>query len=202
MYHSFSARLPIWEDSGWQRSCATGNSVVIDILLISWFLPVWLWERCPEISPTSFETQCHNIPENGRSIIYLIRPSLMYWVLTYCVEDPAGETKGTETRERWLLCVHLFSPPAVVCGQPALCKVLEVRLGSPRGTASEPGDISLPQIIAPRIHTVISRLWKEEGLKRTQQAGKGGWGSSFLHRGAVVTSSSPWAPHVSTLGFH
>ena len=109
---------------------------IIDILLISWFLPVWLWERCPEISPTSFETQCHNIPENGRSIIYLIRSSLMYWVLTYCVEDPAQETRGTETRERRLLCVHLFSPPAGVCGQPALWKVLEVRLGSPRGTAS------------------------------------------------------------------
>lgn len=123
------------------------------------------------------------------------------------MEDPAGETKGTETRERWLLCVHLFSPPAVVCGQPALCKVLEVRLGSPRGTASEPGDISLPQIIAPRIHTVISRLWKEEGLKRTQQAGKGGW---VLHRqwsnGPELAPSSspagtgpqPWQPAVGT----
>ena len=136
MYHSSAARLPILEDSGWQQFFAIRNGAVIDILLISWFLPVWLWERCPEISPTSFETQCHNIPENGRSIIYLIRSSLMYWVLTYCVEDPAQETRGTETRERRLLCVHLFSPPAGVCGQPALWKVLEVRLGSPRGTAS------------------------------------------------------------------
>lgn len=94
------------------------------------------------------------------------------------------------------------------CLWPALCKVLEVRLGSPTGTASEPGDISLPLDYSPKNTYSQIQTLEGGGLKGPNRLGRRA--GSFTDSGVTAqsfllhppspagTGPQPWQPAVGT----